>query len=178
VTAPYLGKWKSAFVHSSPAADPIQSSTTTPRVYQHLLSSEEWVNDIHAADVIFISAHSQGSIVSTHLVDLLIRDGHIITSASTTEKTEQQTGNATAETSDGAWVSASESGTKGRQRICCLSLCGIHLGPLRYLKLSSFIQPYIQVGTISPGLLVPDFWLMVDDTSNQVFRKRRCAGDI
>jgi hypothetical protein len=95
--------------------------------------------------------------VSTHLVDLLIRDGHIITSASTTEKVAQQTGNVITEATDGVWVSASESGVKGRQRICCLSLCGIHLGPLRYLKLSSFIQPYIQVGVIYPNQLVPGF---------------------
>jgi len=30
------------------------------------------------------------------------------------------------------------------QRICCLALCGIHLGPLRYLRTSSLLQPYIQ----------------------------------
>jgi hypothetical protein len=152
----YPGKWNSAYALSCPAVDPISSPTAIPRAYQHLLSSEEWVNDIHAADVIFVSAHSQGSIVSTHLVDLLIRDGHIITSASTTEA-PQQAGDTAAETTDGVWVSASESSARGRQRICCLNLCGIHLGPLRYLKMSSFIQPYIQVGAICPGLLVPGF---------------------
>lgn len=31
------------------------------------------------------------------------------------------------------------------QRVCCLALCGIHLGPVRYLSSSSFVQPYIQV---------------------------------
>lgn len=131
-----------------PAVNPISSFITTPRVYQHLLSCEEWINDIHAADVIFVSAHSQGSIVSTHLVDSLIRDGHVTTSASITEKVAQQAGNITAEVMDGVWVSASEFSARGRQRICCLSLCGVHLGPLRYLKMSSFIQPYIQVGPI------------------------------
>lgn len=145
------------FALSSPVFDPILSSTTTPRVYQHLLSSEEWVKDIHAADVIFISAHSQGSIVSTHLIDLLIRDGHVITSASATERVAQQACHTTAEATDGVRVSTSESSAKGHQRICCLSICGIHLGPLRYLKLSSFIQPYIQVGAIYPALLTPDF---------------------
>jgi len=156
VTAPFLGRWKSAFTFFSPVFDLIPPFTThyTFRVYQHLLSSEEWVNDIHAADVIFVSAHSQGSIVSTHLVDLLIHDGHVITPASTADKVAQQTGNVT---TDEAWVSAPESSAKGRQRICCLSLCGVHLGPLRYLKLSSFIQPYIQVGAIYQNQLVPDF---------------------
>lgn len=122
--------------------DPISSFAATPRVYQHLLSSEEWINDIHSANVIFVSAHSQGSIVSTHLVDLLIRDGHIITRA--TGNVGKQAGNSTTEALDGAC--ASESSSRSRQQVCCLSLCGIHLGPLRYLKLSSFIQPYIQVG--------------------------------
>ena len=142
---------------SSPVSDPISSFTTTPRIYKHLLSSEEWVNDIHAADVIFVSAHSQGSIVSTHLVDLLIRDGHVITSASTMEKVAQQAGNPVIQAADGVWVSASESSPKGRQQICCLSLCGVHLGPLRYLKQSSFIQPYIQVGVLYSDQLTPDF---------------------
>ena len=95
--------------------------------------------------------------MSTHLVDLLIRDGHVVTSASTAENVVRQAGNVTAEATDGVWVSASESSAKGRQRICCLSLCGVHLGPLRYLKQSSFIQPYIQVGAIYPDQLVPDF---------------------
>lgn len=115
-------------------------SRKVEKVYQHLLSSEEWVNDIHSADFIFVSAHSQGSIVSTHLVDLLIRDGHIITSA--TGNVGKQADNSTTEALDG--VCALESSSRGQQQVCCLSLCGIHLGPLRYLKLSSFIQPYIQ----------------------------------
>ena len=151
------------------AIDRISSFSTTPRVYQHLLSSEEWVDDIHSADVIFVSAHSQGSIVSTHLVDLLIRDGHIITSS--TENVGKQVHKVTTDASDGSWVS--DSNTQGRQRICCLNLCGIHLGPLRYMKSNSFIQPYIQVGTTQPNApaLMVDFF-------DLVFRKRRCTGDI
>lgn len=160
--APYLGKWKSAVV-LPPMVDPISLCTTTHRVYQHLLSSGEWVDDIHAADVIFVSAHSQGSIVSTHLVDRLIRDGHVTTSALTTEAT-RQTSNTTVESVDGVWVSASEHSAKGRQRICCLSLCGVHLGPLRYLKMSSYIQPYIQVGDIHPAQCL-FLWLKTFPTS-------------
>jgi hypothetical protein len=30
------------------------------------------------------------------------------------------------------------------QRVCCLALCGIHLGPLRYLRTSALLQPYLQ----------------------------------
>ena len=95
--------------------------------------------------------------MSTHLVDRLIREGHIATSASAAEEARQQAANATAEAADGVWVSASDSSVRGRQRICCLSLCGVHLGPLRYLKQSSFIQPYIQVGAVRYDQLAPEF---------------------
>lgn len=40
--------------------------------------------------------------------------------------------------------SASMSMMRPPQRVCCLALCGIHLGPLRYLSTSSLVQPYIQ----------------------------------
>ncbi|KAF8960837.1 hypothetical protein BDZ97DRAFT_1760478 [Flammula alnicola] len=32
------------------------------------------------------------------------------------------------------------------QRVCCLALCGIHLGPLRYLSSTTIPGPYLQVG--------------------------------
>jgi len=28
-------------------------------------------------------------------------------------------------------------------RVCCLALCGIHLGPLMYLQQSTLLQPYL-----------------------------------
>jgi hypothetical protein len=37
------------------------------------------------------------------------------------------------------------------QRVCCLALCGIHLGPLRYLNSSSLTKPYIQVSGVDTG---------------------------
>ncbi|KAJ8514671.1 hypothetical protein ONZ45_g7817 [Pleurotus djamor] len=52
------------------------------RLYTNLLANEEWVGDIHEADAIFVATHSQGSIVSTHLLDRLLKDGHIVTSYS------------------------------------------------------------------------------------------------
>ena len=33
---------------------------------------------------------------------------------------------------------------RNRQPVCCLALCGIHLGPLVYLSTSSVVQPHIQ----------------------------------
>ncbi|PPQ74223.1 hypothetical protein CVT26_004357 [Gymnopilus dilepis] len=38
-----------------------------------------WMSDLYEADVVFVSTHSQGSVVSTHSPDRLVTDGHIIT---------------------------------------------------------------------------------------------------
>jgi hypothetical protein len=74
--------------------------------------------------------------VSTHLLDRLIRDGHIRTFRSI---------EAAGPTESLASGSADIVPTAQPQRICCLALCGIHLGPLRYLSTSSLLQPYFQV---------------------------------
>lgn len=96
------------------------------------------MNDLHAADVIFVATHSQGSVVSTHLLDRLIREGHILT-----EKNMSIIAKAAAAVAPSG-VSPSH-GRTHTQKVCCLALCGIHLGPLRYLRTSSLLQPYIQV---------------------------------
>ncbi|KIK65422.1 hypothetical protein GYMLUDRAFT_38877 [Collybiopsis luxurians FD-317 M1] len=100
------------------------------KLYANLLSNDSWVEDLHNADVIFVATHSQGSVVSTHLLDRLIRDRHIRTSK-----------NAATESISGIGVNVV---SPPAQRVCCLCLCGIHLGPLRYLSTSSLVQPYIQ----------------------------------
>jgi hypothetical protein len=94
------------------------------------------MDDLHAADVIFVAAHSQGTIVATHLIDRLIQEGHIKDASLSDSSAE-----VAATTSKGT----SSPLSSRQQKICCLFLCGVHLGPLRYLKMSSFIQPYIQV---------------------------------
>ncbi|RDX43370.1 hypothetical protein OH76DRAFT_1361312 [Lentinus brumalis] len=106
------------------------------RVYNHLLDNDEWMEDLHAADVIFVASHSQGGVVSTHLIDRLIEDGHILTSRSvdTLAKTAASI----------AAGGAASAPTGQAQRVCLLSLCGVHLGPLRYLRTSSLLQPYFQ----------------------------------
>lgn len=100
--------------------------------------------DLHAADVVFVATHSQGSIVSTHLLDRLIRDGHIRTvrsmEAATSSTQSESVASGTADI-----VPPAVSAVQQPQRICCLALCGIHLGPLRYLSTSSLLQPYFQV---------------------------------
>jgi hypothetical protein len=95
------------------------------------------MDDLHAADAILVATHSQGSIVSTHLLDRLIREKHIKTS-----RTLDLLASASAALAPGGTGSAGPSA----QRVCCLALCGTHLGPLRYLSSSSLLQPYIQVG--------------------------------
>ncbi|KAI0820529.1 hypothetical protein BC628DRAFT_850987 [Trametes gibbosa] len=105
------------------------------KVYNHLVDNEEWMEDLHAADVIFVASHSQGAIVSTHLVHRLIEDGHILTSRSVDDLAKSAA-------SIAAGGAAAVSTTQA-QRVFLLALCGIHLGPLRYLKTSS-LQLYIQ----------------------------------
>lgn len=85
-----------------------------------------------------MATHSQGSIVSTHLIEQLIREGHILTEVNMNILTK-----AAASIAPGG-VAPSHGRTRP-QKVCCLALCGIHLGPLRYLRTSSLLQPYIQV---------------------------------
>ncbi len=108
-------------------------------MYNYLLGNEEWLENLHAADVVFVASHSQGAIVATHLIDRLIEDGHILTTRSvdTLAKTAASI----------AAGGAAAVPTTQAQKVCLLSLCGIHLGPLRYLKTSSLLQPYFQVSS-------------------------------
>ncbi|KAF8213244.1 hypothetical protein K438DRAFT_1803652 [Mycena galopus ATCC 62051] len=109
------------------------------KLYKALTSNAEWMDAIHKADVIFVATHSQGTIVSTHILDRLIRDGHIRTGGSDVSKDPGSVAAAAAST-----ATASALPAPPPQRVCCLALCGIHLGPLRYLSSSSLLLPYIQ----------------------------------
>lgn len=106
-------------------------SRRVDKLYQNLIGNNEWMDDLQNADVIFFATHSQGSIVSTHILDRLITDGHIRTAP------RDLAANPIADAS-GSNI------TRPPQRVCCLALCGIHLGPLRYLSTSSLVLPYIQ----------------------------------
>ncbi|KAI0319411.1 hypothetical protein OF83DRAFT_1055033 [Amylostereum chailletii] len=107
------------------------------KLYNNLTANTEWMDDLHAADAILVATHSQGSIVSTHLLDRLIQDKHIRTS-----RVADLLGKASAAVASGG--SAILTSSPPPQRVCCLALCGIHLGPLRYLSSSSLLLPYIQ----------------------------------
>ena len=99
------------------------------------------MSDIHEADAIIVSTHSQGSIVSTHLLNRLIQDNHITTSRNHDSMMSSGTGAETFPSAIGMPETNSRRKSKV-QRVCCMALCGIHLGPLRYL---SFVQRYIEV---------------------------------
>ncbi|EPQ55541.1 hypothetical protein GLOTRDRAFT_138440 [Gloeophyllum trabeum ATCC 11539] len=125
------------------------------RLYNTLTGNKEWMDDIHSADAIFVATHSQGSIVSTHVLDRLIRDGHI-----RTRRSVDLTNASTAVNPGGAVPAVG----LPPQRVCCLALCGIHLGPLRYLSSSSLLQPYIQYFESAAAKELFDF----QDTESQV----------
>lgn len=110
------------------------------RLYNNLLGNPLWLDDLHGADAIFFATHSQGSIVTTHLLDRLIRDKHIRTSRNHVAVEGMQV----FPSAVGINIRSSET----PQKVCCLALCGIHLGPLRYLSSSSLVQPYIQVNSL------------------------------
>ncbi|KAH9954701.1 hypothetical protein BC827DRAFT_1143178 [Russula dissimulans] len=110
-------------------------SKRVEKLYSNLTANPEWINDLHAADAILVATHSQGSIVSTHLLDRLIHEKHIKTS-----RTLDLLASASAALAPGV----TSPPVPSAQRVCCLALCGIHLGPLRYLSSSSLVQPYIQ----------------------------------
>lgn len=49
------------------------------RLYKAYLANPAWINDLRRADAIFFAAHSQGCIVTTHLISRMIAQGHIRT---------------------------------------------------------------------------------------------------
>ncbi|KAL0580872.1 hypothetical protein V5O48_001164 [Marasmius crinis-equi] len=121
------------------------------KLYNNLLSNQEWMSDLHNADAIFVATHSQGSVVSTHLLDRLIRDRHIRTSKN-------------AAGTEGLADLGINMIPMKPQKVCCLALCGIHLGPLRYLSSSALVQPYLQYFESAAARELFDF----QDTESEV----------
>ncbi|KAK7064370.1 hypothetical protein R3P38DRAFT_2824090 [Favolaschia claudopus] len=109
------------------------------KLYTALTSNSEWMDAIHGADVIFVATHSQGTIVSTHILDRLIREKHIRTGGSDVSKDPSSLTAAATST-----ATANALPAPPPQRVCCLALAGVSQGPLRYLSSSSLFLPYIQ----------------------------------
>ncbi|OCF61999.1 hypothetical protein L486_01665 [Kwoniella mangroviensis CBS 10435] len=84
------------------------------RLYKAYLSNPAWINEVRRADAIFFAAHSQGCIVTTHLISRMIAQGHIRTPLNAEAK------------------------------VAMLAMCGVHLGPLYSISTSTVIQPYLQ----------------------------------
>ncbi|KAF8604389.1 hypothetical protein BDV93DRAFT_507709 [Ceratobasidium sp. AG-I] len=101
------------------------------KLYDDLLKHPQWLADLHRADVVLVATHSQGSIVSTHLIARLISDGHI-----RTKSNRDAVNRATENTGVLPPIAP--------HRVCCLAMCGIHMGPLYSLNSSSLAQPYLQ----------------------------------
>lgn len=114
------------------------------RLYENLTSNQGWLKAIQDADAILFATHSQGSIVSTHLLHRLLADGHIHTGTQNLTELAASATSAVASGGAGAVLSPPR-----HQLVCCLALCGIHLGPLAYLHKSSLVQPYLQVSCLS-----------------------------
>ncbi|KZO92434.1 hypothetical protein CALVIDRAFT_601440 [Calocera viscosa TUFC12733] len=103
------------------------------RLYATLTSNEAWMTAIHEADIILFATHSQGSVVTCHIMDRLLDEGHIYTGMPQPSAGE-------------AIVKLETQGPpppKKAQRVVCLALCGIHLGPLLYLNTSVLTQPWL-----------------------------------
>nr|XP_031858309.1 uncharacterized protein CI109_006280 [Kwoniella shandongensis]KAA5525381.1 hypothetical protein CI109_006280 [Kwoniella shandongensis] len=120
------------------------------RLYKAYLSNPAWINDLRRADAIFFAAHSQGCIVTTHLISRLIAQGHIRTGLNeeAVARCEWAFGpiGVVPETKRGRRnISTSITGAEGgRQKVCMLAMCGVHLGPLYSISTSTVIQPYLQ----------------------------------
>ncbi|OCF34418.1 hypothetical protein I316_03932 [Kwoniella heveanensis BCC8398] len=106
------------------------------RLYKAYLSNPAWINDLRRADAIFFAAHSQGCIVTTHLISRMIAQGHIRTPSN---------GEAVARCE---WafgpIGVVPDEPRGHQKVALLAMCGVHLGPLYSISTSSVIQPYLQ----------------------------------
>jgi hypothetical protein len=135
-------------------------------LYKAYLSNPAWINDLRRADAIFFAAHSQGCIVTTHLISRMIAQGHIRTplnreavvrcewafgpvgllppqeprtSRHPPSHPPRPASHAT------ATAFARQPGNEGGwQKVALLAMCGVHLGPLYSISTSSVIQPYLQ----------------------------------
>ncbi|EJU05139.1 hypothetical protein DACRYDRAFT_19736, partial [Dacryopinax primogenitus] len=128
------------------------------KLYSTLKSNEMWMNDIHQADVILFACHSQGSIVTCQIMDRLLEEGHIYTGY------PEQTAGETI-------VKLETQGPaipRKVQRVVCLALCGIHLGPLLYLNTSVLTQPWLHYVETAAARELFDFQDTVSDVSKRV----------
>lgn len=121
------------------------------KLYKAYLSNPAWINDLRRADAIFFAAHSQGCIVTTHLISRMIAQGHIRTAHNrdAVSRCEWAFGPIAIVPSEdskmGRLKVAHLTGAEGgRQKVAMLAMCGVHLGPFLHISTSSVIGPYLQ----------------------------------
>lgn len=52
-----------------------QVSARVDLLYAQLIGRPEWIEALRKADAVFVSTHSQGTVVSTHLIDRMLNEG-------------------------------------------------------------------------------------------------------
>lgn len=117
------------------------------KLFKQYLSRPDWIADMRRADAIFFAAHSQGCIVTSHIIARLISQGHIRTknNADAVARCEWAFGpiilpahaKATAYTGDTGL------GVMQPQKVAFLAMCGVHHGPFYSSTTSAVVQPYL-----------------------------------
>ncbi|GMK56231.1 hypothetical protein CspeluHIS016_0300710 [Cutaneotrichosporon spelunceum] len=121
------------------------------KLYKQYLSNPAWINDLRRADAVLFAAHSQGCIVTTHLISRMIAQGHLRTTKNreAAARCEWAFGPIgimpNEESKKGQQQAARMSGREGGwQKVAVLAMCGVHLGPFYSISTSSVLQPYFQ----------------------------------
>ena len=117
------------------------------RLYKAYLSNPAWINDLRRADAIFFAAHSQGCVVTTHLISRMIAQGHIRTplNKDAISRCEWAFGPVGVVPDAPRRRGHTPTGAEGGfQKVAMLAMCGVHLGPLYSISTSTVIQPYLQ----------------------------------
>lgn len=118
--------------------------TRVDRLFKQYLSKPEWIADMRRADAVFFAAHSQGCIVTAHLMCRLIMQGHLRTP-------DNHESVARCEWAFGPIVLPDHARGAGKinrpvagsQKLLLLAMCGVHQGPFASMATSAVLQPYL-----------------------------------
>ncbi|KAJ9107252.1 hypothetical protein QFC20_003789 [Naganishia adeliensis] len=114
------------------------------KLFKAYLTRPDWIRDVRRADAIFVAAHSQGTVVATHLLSRLIGQGHIRTAhnVEAVDRCEWAFGSVAQPGS--ALGGKNHPSYRNRDpRIGLLAMCGVHQGPFYSSTTSTVIQPYL-----------------------------------
>jgi hypothetical protein len=112
--------------------------SSVSRLHANRKANEDWMSDLREAHAIFVATGLQGSVVSTHSLNRFIWVGHIVTRGTSprgehtypTVLAGLPMGTGTEASLLSTWVILTNAamGTVSRkvQRVCCLTLYGIH----------------------------------------------------